>query len=359
MSNQPAPRSAGVLRQRRVPLEWHDDRDFRILAIDGGGIKGIFPVAFLAGLETRYLNGCSISSYFDLIAGTSTGGIIALGIGAGLKATALRDLYLHRGGEIFPPDGALQRGLRKAVGLFKYRYDRKALNRIMLECLGDLTLGHSRARLCIPSCDGRHGDLYVFKTPHHSDYRLDFREKMADVAAATSAAPTYFRPFEQGGYIFLDGGVWANNPIMVGLAEALSCFDVPRERVCILSLGCGDGQYTVGKWQKSLGGLWHWRDIINPVMRFQSLGAVGQAGLLIGAERILRISPPVSDRQIDLDDWKRATTELPAAADAALAEWGDIIASSILTNVASPYLPYYQEVANDEAQPGIRRFSQG
>lgn len=351
--NQPAPRSAGVLRQRRVPLEWHDDRDFRILAIDGGGIKGIFPAAFLAGLETRYLNGCSISGYFDLIAGTSTGGIIALGLGAGLKATALRDLYLHRGGEIFPPDGALQRGLRKAVGLFKYRYDRKVLNRIMLECLGDLTLGHSRARLCIPSCDGRHGDLYVFKTPHHPDYRLDFREKMADVAAATSAAPTYFRPFEQGGYIFLDGGVWANNPIMVGLAEALSCFDVPRERVRILSLGCGDGRYTVGKWQKSLGGLWHWRDIINPVMRFQSLSAVGQAGLLIGAERILRISPPVSDLQIDLDDWKRAAAELPAAADAALAEWGDIIASSILTDVASPYLPYYQEVANDEARPGI------
>lgn len=346
---QPMPRSAGVLRQRRIPMDWPCDHNFRILSIDGGGIRGVFPAAILAGLEARYCDGRSIAQYFDLIVGTSTGGIIALGLGARIKAAKLRDLYVQRGGEIFPPAGAISRRLRSASGLFKYRYDRKALMHIMAEYLGDLTLGQSKSRLCIPSCDGRHGDLYVFKTPHHPDYRLDFREKMTDVAAATSAAPTYFRPFERGGFTFLDGGIWANNPIMVGLVEALSCFTAPRERMRILSVGCGDSQYTISKWQKRSGGLWHWRGIINPVMRFQSLGAVGQAGLLIGPERIIRINPPPLDRPIDLDDWGRAVAELPSAADSVLDEWGDAIVSSFLTEAAIPYTPYYREAITDEA----------
>lgn len=350
---QPIPRSVGVLRQRRIPLDWPGDRDFRILSIDGGGIRGIFPATFLAGLEARYLDGNSIAQYFDLIVGTSTGGIIALGLGAGLTAAELSGLYLERGGEIFPPGSAIYRCFRAVSGLFKYRYDRVAMMRIMSQCFGDRILGQSQYRLCIPSCDGRHGDLYVFKTPHHPDYRLDFKEKMADVAAATAAAPTYFRPFERDGYTFLDGGIWANNPVMVGLIEALSCFTVPRERIRILSLGCGDAPYTIGKWAKRLGGRWHWRGIIYPAMRLQSLGAVGQAGLLIGAERITRISPPVSEQQIALDDWRRAVVELPPAAGDALDEWGDIIKSSFLNDIATPYHPHYSEVTPNEAHAAV------
>ena len=81
----------------------------------------------------------------------------------------------------------------------------------------------------MPSADGRHGDLYVFKTPHHPDFRLDGHELMTKIGAATSAAPTYYRPLEDGGYTFVDGGLWANNPIMVGLVDALSCFTVPSK----------------------------------------------------------------------------------------------------------------------------------
>ena len=106
MKNSPR-RSAGVLERRRQQLEWPEDSDFRILSIDGGGIRGIFPAAFLAGLEERYLNGSSISRCFDLITGTSTGGVIAIGLGAGLCASELRDLYIERGDEIFPPAGAI------------------------------------------------------------------------------------------------------------------------------------------------------------------------------------------------------------------------------------------------------------
>ena len=307
----PPRRSSGVLQHRRVPLEWPGDRDFRILSIDGGGIRGIFPAAFLAELEERYLGGSSVSSCFDLITGTSTGGIIGIGLGAGLSAAEIRDLYVERGEQIFPPAGPAARRMAGLSRVFRHRYDREPLMRVLWEYLGDRALGESRSRLCIPSCEGHHSDLYVFKTPHHPDYCLDGAETMVTVAAATSAAPTYFRPLDQGGYTFVDGGVWANNPVMIGLTEALSSFTVPRERIRILSIGCGDAPYTVGGWKKRLGGMLAWRDIIYAAMRFQSLSALGQAGLLIGRDRITRIDLPETRRTVDLDDWRAARAALP------------------------------------------------
>src|SRR6516164_1563755 len=158
---RPEPRSAGSRATRRIPLDWDEDRYFRILSIDGGGIRGIYPAAVLAGLVKRYLGGRSIAGYFDLIAGTSTGGIIALGLSAGLTGADLRQLYLERGNEIFPPYGP---GLVGRVGrrlsawrrFLRYSYDQEALARVVRERLGDLKLSAARTRLCIPSFEGVH-----------------------------------------------------------------------------------------------------------------------------------------------------------------------------------------------------------
>ena len=332
-------RSAGALRHRRVPLPWPKDRDLRILSIDGGGIRGIFPAAVLAGLEERYLRGASIGAYFDLITGTSTGGIIALGLGLRLPASRLLDLYSQRGREIFPPTNGVARQTRRVRSFFRYRYDRLALMTALDDTFGKTTLAEARTRLCVPSAEGRHGDLYVFKTPHHPDFRLDGRELMTKIAAATSAAPTYYRPLDDGGFTFVDGGLWANNPVMVGLIDALSCFGVPRHRVRILSIGCGSVPYTIGRWQKWLGGLWHWRKVTEAIMHFQSLSALGQAGLLLGADRVHRIDAPQTPKPIELDDWVRAHTELPRAASAALDRCGGRIASTLLEIPAQEYRP--------------------
>ena len=337
-------RSAGALRRRRIPLPWPKDRQFRILSIDGGGIRGVFPAAFLAGLEETHLGGESVASYFDLIAGTSTGGIIALGLASGLRASELRDVYVQRGREIFPPfrggfPGIVEQQWKAICRLFSYRYDRAALLRVLEDTLGGRKFGEASSRLCIPSFDGRYGEVYVFKTPHHPDFRRDRKERMTKVASATGAAPTYFRPLEDGGYTFVDGGVWGNNPVMIALVDALTCFAVPRSGISILTLGCGDEPYVVGRSKILRGGMLAWRDIICAAMKLQSQNALGQAGLLIGADRLVRVDVPALDDPIELDDWRRAVRDLPASARAALAKNGDRVAATFLTERAAPYTP--------------------
>ena len=304
----------------------------------------MFPAAFLAGLEERYLNGSSVARYFDLIAGTSTGGIIALGLAGGLCASELRDLYVDRGREIFPPGGngivgAVERHLRKAAQCFRYRYDRKALMRVLDDVFGNRKFGEAQSRLCIPSFDGRYSEVYIFKTPHHPDFRRDAKEYMTKVAAATAAAPTFYRPLEDNGYTFVDGGVWANNPVMIALVDALSCFALQRERVRVLSLGCGDSPYVVDDAKISRGGLWVWRDIINASVRLQSQNVLGQAGLLVGADKVIRIDMPATKEKIELDDWSGAVAHLPCAANRSLEEQGKDVASVFLSEPATPYQP--------------------
>ena len=341
---KPLRRSSGGLKRRRERLPWSGDREFRILSIDGGGIRGVFPATVLAGLEERYVGGQPLAGYFDLIAGTSTGGIIALGLGAGLRAADISRMYIERGDEIFPParDGALgpvQRVGTWVTRLFRYRYNRAALDALVREALGERKFGESLARLCIPSFDGHHGEVYIFKTPHHPDFKLDAMESMTKVAAATAAAPTFFRPLEAGGYAFVDGGVWANNPVMIGVVDALSCFEVIRHRISVLSLGCGTKSCSLTKAQMMGGGLLAWRGIIETAMSLQSQNALGQAGLLIGAERLMRLDVPSAGLPIELDDWKRSVAELVPAAQQVLEEQGHSVAEMFLSAPTEPYRP--------------------
>ena len=260
----------------------------------------------------------------------------------------MRDLYVDRGGKVFPPArlGRLGRLCRGAMSFVRYRYNRAALSHLLQESLGDWKLGQSCARLCVPAMEGLHGEVLVYKTPHHPDYRLDGAKRMVEVGEATSAAPTFFRPLRDGsGYVLVDGGVWANNPTMVALTEALSCFDVSRDQVRILGLGCGPTRRQVGKWKFWLGGRLIWWDLILAAMTLQAQNANGQAGLLIGADRLLRVEPRAGAKPIELDDWRRAATELPLAAQAALDSHGDEAATQFLDRPALPYHPV--SFAND------------
>ena len=337
-------RSVGALKTRRVQLEWPKDQAFRILSIDGGGIRGVFPATLLAGLEGAIPSGRRIADYFDLIAGTSTGGIIALALASGLPASDVRDLYVDRGAEIFPPEpngaiGTITQKLHALRRLVRYRYDREVLARLLHEQFGERTLGESSARLCVPSVDGRFGETYIFKTPHHPDFKKDASEPITKVAASTAAAPTFFRPLEDGGYAFLDGGLFANDPIMVALVDALSCFAVSRSNVRILSIGCGSAPYRITKRQRK-GGRFAWRNAIEGAIHFQSLNAQGQASLLIGADQITRVVPSASAEDIALDDWRRSVEELGPEAATALDRRGPATISKFLSQPAAPYTPF-------------------
>ena len=337
-SEFPSRRAEDTLTTRRKPVEWTNAPPFRILSLDGGGIKGIFPAAVLASLERNFLEGESIGDYFDLIAGTSTGGILALGLGAGLTAEEMLRMYLEEGHRVFPSG---ERGyMGRARRLLSAQYDRSSLDELLSQKLGEKRLRDSNCRLLIPSTEGRNGEVWVFKTPHHPDYRLDGDERMSSVAAATSAAPTYFIPFEQGGYTYLDGGIWANNPTMTALVEALSCFTVRREDIRILSIGCGENPFQITEGQSRKSGMVHWRGIIDVAMHLQSVTAMDQVGLLIGRNRLTRLDRPKGREPIGLDDWKKAKDLLPGEAREVVGENARLLTETFLAQPAPPFTPF-------------------
>lgn len=158
----------------------------KILCIDGGGIKGVFPASFIASIE-KSING-KVSDYFDLIVGTSTGGIIALGLGMGFSGKEILEFYEKFGPTIFKGNKLL--GLIRHFGLTKY--NNTGLRRALIETFGEKLVGDSLTRLVVPSLSLETGEVYVYKTAHHNRFTHDYKIKAVDVALATSAAPNLF-----------------------------------------------------------------------------------------------------------------------------------------------------------------------
>jgi patatin-like phospholipase/acyl hydrolase len=315
MNYVPPRRSDGTIQRARLKQSWPQGRPFRILSIDGGGIRGIFPAAFLAELEKRFLSGFSIANHFDMIAGTSTGGIIALALAHGLTAQETLKVYVERGHRIFPPASGLGKLSRMVRWVFKPKHDQSVLKEELLRIFGDKVLDDAITRLVIPSFEGRHGEPFLYKTPHHPDYQKDRHKKLAHVALHTTAAPSYYSGVDDDGYIMIDGGIWANNPVMNALVDALACFDVAREDVRILSLGTGASTFTVDK-RAQHGGIKEWAFMrsFSAAARAQSHNALGQAYLLVGKNNVTRIDAPESDSPIAMDDVARSIRELTLVA---------------------------------------------
>lgn len=267
---------------------------FQILALDGGGYKGMFSAAVLECLEADL--GIAVCDHFDLIAGTSTGGIIALGLGAGLSPAEITSFYLEHGAEIFP--GRLSRAARRVLAS---KYSAAPLRRALEQVLGDRTFGESRVPLVIPSYDLTNDEVYVFRTPHAPRLRRDHRELMVDVALATSAAPTYLPAHRLRGLRLIDGGVWANNPTMVAIAEAINTFGRGPEEIAVFSLGTTT-ETIYRRPRLDSGGLFAWgREAIDVVLRGQSLGARNAANLILGSEKVMRVDPTVPAKTLRLD----------------------------------------------------------
>jgi predicted acylesterase/phospholipase RssA len=271
---------------------WSATAPFQILSFDGGGLKGLFPAAILAALEEDL--GCTIADHFDLIVGTSTGGLIALALGAGLRPAEIVDFYTSKGRTIFGAGRHLGR-------LWRSKHGSEKLRAALVEVFGDRLLGSSTKRLVIPSYSLDSNDVYVFKTPHHQRLRRDHKARMVDVAMATTAAPLFLPAFRLGNNRLIDGGVWANNPTLVAVAEAKSMLEVPLDAMRILSMGTTDDCVDLGD-KLNRGGLLQWaRPASNVLLRGQAIGSFHAAEHLIGPENITRIDSPVPAGVFQLD----------------------------------------------------------
>jgi patatin-like phospholipase/acyl hydrolase len=183
-----------------------------------------------------------------LIAGTSVGGIIALGIAAGVPARRIADAFAERGECIFSsratPKSSLASIRDIARMLFGSKYDGVALRETVQALVGELTLGDLERPCLVPAVNLTKGGPQIFKTPHHPDFSRDRRLKLVDVAMATSAAPTFFPVASIGEELFADGGMFANSPDHVALHEAEHFLDIRCERVRLLSIGTTTSKFS-------------------------------------------------------------------------------------------------------------------
>ncbi|MHC1708569.1 MAG: CBASS cGAMP-activated phospholipase [Bacteroidales bacterium] len=205
-------------------------KPFKILSIDGGGIKGLYSASILNRLEEK--SGKKTGDCFDMICGTSTGGIIALGIASGLPAKKMVELYQTKGKEIFSTKEGriIIWWQRKVLHFFKQtlfygKFSSESLKKTLHETFGELTLGELNNLVCIPSYSLINGMPRVFKFPHkEGGFTMDKNIPLVEVALATSAAPTFFPIHKYNNNLFIDGGIWANNPSQIGLLEAIRFF---------------------------------------------------------------------------------------------------------------------------------------
>ena len=228
----------------------------RVLSIDGGGMRGLYTAAYLKSLVQRYavtrgVPNLDIAKGFDLITGTSTGAIIACALAADVPLDRVSALYRERGPEIFPlklPDKA---GVNLAWQVCKRpRYLKAgavALEDALHAEFGDITLGEiwrdQHIALAVPAVEMSRHHSWVFKTPHlvNTKHRDD-GYRLVDVCLASTAAPIYRsmarieNPDTTGHHVFVDGGLWANNPALVGLIDALEMTG-PGDRIEIFCLG--------------------------------------------------------------------------------------------------------------------------
>ncbi len=196
----------------------------KVLAIDGGGIRGLIPALVLAEVEKR--TGQPISGLFDLVAGTSTGAIIACGLTRPqpMPADRLAALYEEEGPRIF--DASLHKQITSLGGVIDERYDARELVRSLRRHLGDTRLGEAVTGILVT--------VYDLEARQALVLRRDDDMSMVDAAHASSAAPTYFEPVRLGARTLIDGGVFAVNPAILAYAEANGRIDV------LASLGTGE-----------------------------------------------------------------------------------------------------------------------
>ena len=284
----------------------------RVLSIDGGGIRGIIPAHVIAHLEA--ISGQPAAQLFDLIVGTSTGGILALGLtvpalhGGPFTATAkhsprysaseLKALYTEQGANIF--SCSLLHRLRSLGGTFEETYHHAALEAVLGQYFGNATLASAVTPTMVTSYDIQARQTVFLKSWHAAHAAIPMQE----AARATAAAPTYFEPAEVswGGQArpLIDGGIFLNSPVVSAYAEAIKRF--PGDEIHVLSLGTGELTRPISFEQAQAWGALGWvLPLIDCMFDGMAKAADYQMRLFLG-DRYQRIQAVLDIASDDMDD---------------------------------------------------------
>jgi uncharacterized protein len=269
----------------------------RILAIDGGGIRGIYAAHILERIST--LHGVDFPGDFDIVAGTSTGSILAAALAVGMPPTEVVKLYRLHGKVIF------SRRLWSLGGLLAPKYSITPLRKALEDVFGDKLMRDAKTRLIIPTTDVGNGSVHVIKSPFDPEFVRDTEVRIVDAVLASCCAPAYFAPQKVGPYLLCDGGLWANSPTLIAVTEALHRLQKSPSEIFLLSIGTGIGHnfYPINGWNAFWGFLAGWRvkKFISMILNLQSATALNVVRLLLDKDKVLTINFQ-SDIPLDLDD---------------------------------------------------------
>lgn len=288
------------------PARADGGRPFQILCLSGGGYLGLYSIAVLRRLEDKI--GEPIGRCFDLIAGTSVGGIVALGLASGASAAAIEAQFLADGDKIFSatPVPASEGARKRALALRLLRFRRapiyasapllKTIRAIVPE---GLLMSELETRVIVPAINLSKGKPQVFKTPHHPSFKNDLNLAVEDIALATSAAPTFFPTHRIGAEVFADGGLYANSPDQLAIHEAAHFIVRDMRDIRMLSIGTTSTSFSWSAAMKQDLGWLDWaldQRLLRAMMAGQQINADYILRHLLG-ERYVRIDAVPSHEQ--------------------------------------------------------------
>lgn len=264
---------------------------FRILSIDGGGARGIYPAIILKKIQDEM--GINFAEHFDIIVGTSTGAIIAAGLACDIELEKIIDLYRDESKNIF-------KNIFKKKGMFKAKYDSQCLKELLEKEFGNTKMKDiTKTILLIPATNLNAGKPFVCKSPYKGEFIRDGDFFVKDILLAACSAPVYFNPQkltnksnESNKYFLADGGLWGNNPSMIGLVEALSKnrLNIKKENISLFSIGTGNWSVNYSL-NKKTWGLINWgKKLVELAFITQSISAENMVKLLIGEDQYLRVN---------------------------------------------------------------------
>lgn len=276
-------------------------KPFRILSIDGGGIRGIYSAHVLRCIEERLQ--INLFDTFNMIAGTSTGSIIAAGVATGVPAADIVAMYKEHGAEIFRKKRFILPG-KSIHPMFDSVYDAQYLENVLTKVFQDKRLGNIKKPLLIPSTDIGDGCVHVLKSGYSKEFTRDNAVLVKDAVLASCSAPTYFDPCRLNVYLLADGGLWANNPALAAVIDAQKHLGVAQDDIQILSIGTGHSKTMYGtnasrKWGLING--WKHKEFISFILSLQSQSTLNYLNLMLRPGQIKRVDFE-SDLPLPMDD---------------------------------------------------------